>query len=292
MFGKDGLCNRLSQERLKDRKMCEYCAKYGHGNRWYLNPENYSDDLLKDKARQRIVDQIAAWGVDYYIDRSSRRARFTHVPLFGSLFKAAVDRATPGQHAGQVVALEEALAIVDLARDFVALPCMCRRLVGGKEVMTCLNFGPIKELTVARKPEEPMEELPPEEVKARLREFDKKGFVHQVVFAKLPFPIVICNCDRKYCASLKLRFLHGIDVACLKGHGVCVVDHSRCNGCSGRPECLRLCQFGALRWVPTDEVVVCEPQSCFGCGVCRQACPRGALRLVPKESLAALADVW
>lgn len=280
------------QGQPKDSRMCEYCAKYGHGNRWYLNPENYSDELLKDKARQRMVDQIAAWGVDYYIDRSTRQAPFVHVPLFGSLFKAVVDRVTPGRHAGQVVALEDALAIVDLARDFVALPCMCRRLVGGKEVMTCLNFGPIKELTIARKPEEPMEELSPEEVKAKLREFDKKGFIHQVVFAKLPFPIVICNCDRNYCTSMKMRFLHGIDVAFLKGHGICVVDHTRCNGCDGRPQCIQMCQFGALRWVPTDGVVVCEPQSCFGCGLCRQACPRGAIRMVPRESLAPVANVW
>ena len=70
------------------------------------------------------------------------------------------------------------------------------------------------------------------------------------------------------------------------------MDQARCDGCSGKPECLRMCQFGALRWVPTDDTVVCEPRTCFGCGVCRSACPHGALRLLPRESLASVRDVW
>jgi NAD-dependent dihydropyrimidine dehydrogenase PreA subunit len=272
--------------------MCEFCSKYGHRNRWYLNPENFSDELLRDKGRQKIIDQVVGWGVDYYIGRSSRLVPLAKMPLLGGLAKAYVNRTTPTQHAGQIVPLEDALKMVDLARDFVALPCMCRRLVGGRADMTCLNFGPIKELTANRRPEEPMEELPPKEVKARLRQFDKMGYVHQVAYAKLPYPIVICNCDRKYCTLLKFRFLYDLEIACLKGHDICMVDQARCDGCSGKPECVRFCQFGALRRVPTDGTVVCEPRNCFGCGVCRQSCPRGALRLIPRESLAPVREVW
>jgi NAD-dependent dihydropyrimidine dehydrogenase PreA subunit len=272
--------------------MCEFCSKYGHQNRWYLNPENFSDKLLQDKGRQKVLNHMAGWGVDYYIDRSTRLAPLTKAPLVGGLARAYANRTTPAQHGGQIMSLEDALRLVDLARDFVALPCMCRRLVGGRTEMTCLNFGPVKELTARYKPEEPMEELPPEEVKARLRQFDKMGYLHQVFYAKLPYPIVICNCDRKYCASLKFRLLWDVEKACLKGHEVCVVDQARCDGCSGKPECLRLCQFGALRWVPTDGAVVCEPRNCFGCGVCRAACPHGALRLLPRESLAPVRNVW
>lgn len=272
--------------------MCEFCVKYGHQNRWYLNPENFSDELLRDKGRQHVLDEIVAWGVDYYIDRYSRLTPLVKRPLVGGIVNWTFRRLAPGQHAGQVVPLEDAVKMVDLARDFVALPCMCRRLVGGKEEMTCLNFGPVKELTAERKPEEKMEELSPEEVKARLRDYDKKGYVHQVLWTKLPFPIVICNCDRKYCTSLKFRLSNGVDVACVKGHEICLVDPSRCDGCSGRPDCVHFCQFGALRWVPTDGVVVVEPRNCFGCGLCRQACPRGALRLVLRESLAPVREVW
>jgi NAD-dependent dihydropyrimidine dehydrogenase PreA subunit len=272
--------------------MCEFCSKYGHGNRWYLNPENFSDELLHDKARQRILGQIAGWGIDYHIDRSSRLAPLVNIPAVGRLLKGYINRITPSQHAGQVVPLEDALRMVDLARDFVALPCMCRRLVGGRNDMTCLSFGPIKELTARRKPEEPMEELPREEAKARLHRFDKIGYFHQVLYAKLPFPVVLCNCDRKYCTSLKLRFLYDLKMACLKGHGICMVDEARCDACAGKPECVRFCQFGALRWIPTEGKVVSEPRNCFGCGVCRQSCPRGALRLVPRESLVHMAEAW
>jgi NAD-dependent dihydropyrimidine dehydrogenase PreA subunit len=272
--------------------MCEYCVRYGHGNRWYLNPDNFSDDLLKDKGRQRLLNRMGKGAGDYYIDRSVRQVSLAKAPIVGGMFKAAFNRMARGEHAGQVVTLEDALQLVDLARDFVALACRCQRLVGAKEEMCCISFGPIKELIRRKEPEERMEELPLEEVKARLRQYDKKGYFHQALYAKLPYPVVICNCDRKYCTSLKMRFLDGVETALLKGHEICVVDHTRCNGCSGKPQCLRLCQFGSLRWVPTDEVVVCEPQSCFGCGLCRQACPRGALRLVPRESLAPVSKVW
>ena len=47
--------------------MCEFCSKYGHQNRWYLNPDNFSDKLLQDKGRQKVLDHTAGWGVDYYI---------------------------------------------------------------------------------------------------------------------------------------------------------------------------------------------------------------------------------
>ena len=148
--------------------MCEFCSKYGHQNRWYLNPDNFSDKLLQDKARLKVLDHTAGWGVDYYVERSSRLAPLTKVPLVGGLVKTYVNRTTPAQHGGQILSLEDALRLVDIARDFVALPCMCRRLVGGRTDMTCINFGPVKELTARYKPEEPMEELPPEEVKARV----------------------------------------------------------------------------------------------------------------------------
>jgi len=272
--------------------MCEFCAKYGHGNRWYLNPENFSDELMEDAERRAILEGMVGWGIDYVL---AQGAKFAPLLEMAALAQAATGQPAPlvpAESGMQVVSLEDALRIADIARDFVALPCMCRRLVGGRSDMTCLNFGPVKELERRQKPEEPMEELPREEVKNRLRLFDRKGYVHQVQYAKLPFPIVICNCDVKYCTVLKLRRDYSLQTAAIKGHEVCVVDPTLCDGCSGRPECVHFCQFGALRWVPTDEVVVVEPRNCFGCGVCRQSCPRGALRLVSREATPALREVW
>jgi NAD-dependent dihydropyrimidine dehydrogenase PreA subunit len=272
--------------------MCDFCTKYGHGNRWYLNPENFSEELLEDAERRAILESIAGWGIDYVMAQGAKFAPLLEMAILAQAATGQSPPLVPGDHAGQIIPLEDALKIVDIGRDFVALPCMCRRLVGARSDMTCLNFGPVKELERAQKPEEPMEELPREEVKNRLRLYDRMGYFHQVLYAKLPFPIVICNCDRKYCSALKLRSYYSLQVASLKGHDVCVVDTTLCDGCSGKPECVHFCQFGALRWVPTDQVVVSEPRNCFGCGVCRQSCPRGALRLVSREATPGLREVW
>jgi len=55
--------------------MCEFCEKHGHGNRWYLNPDNYSDEMMADRERQKLVEEICGHGIDYYINFSSTSAR-------------------------------------------------------------------------------------------------------------------------------------------------------------------------------------------------------------------------
>ena len=35
--------------------MCEFCHKHGEGKRWYLQAENYSDDLLSDLKRRQYI---------------------------------------------------------------------------------------------------------------------------------------------------------------------------------------------------------------------------------------------
>jgi len=270
--------------------MCEFCSQFGHGNRWYLNPDNFSDELLQDERRQKVLDMVAGWGIDYFMERATRPVV---PPASGAPGPAPtlVQMALAAGHAGQVITLEDALRLTDLARDFVAVPCMCRRLVGGLSETTCINFGPIKELTGLRKAEERVIELTRQEARQKLLQFDEIGFVHQVLYTGFPFPTVICNCDRKYCTSFKVRFLRHAPISVLRGHEICVVDPERCDGCSGRPQCLRLCQFGALRWAPTEGRVIAEPRECFGCGLCRQACPRGGLSLVKREGTL-VGEVW
>ncbi|HUY01608.1 MAG TPA: hypothetical protein VMV49_18740 [Candidatus Deferrimicrobium sp.] len=34
--------------------MCEFCASHGGKTRWYLNPDNFSKDLLEDKKRMKV----------------------------------------------------------------------------------------------------------------------------------------------------------------------------------------------------------------------------------------------
>jgi hypothetical protein len=38
--------------------MCEFCIKHGEGKKWYLEAQNYSDDLLSDIRRRKMIEQF------------------------------------------------------------------------------------------------------------------------------------------------------------------------------------------------------------------------------------------
>ncbi len=271
--------------------MCEFCSEHGQDNRWYLNPENFSDKLLEDPKRAKTIEKLVGWGIDYYVDFTSRVTEMVNWPVIGKLVKKAVDRIAPKEHGGQVVSLEDSLQLLEYARDFVLLPCACRRLVSHKQEMACLNFGPVKDLMLRYVPGEPIEELTLDEARKLVRDFDRRGYFHQVLYAKIPFPICICNCEERYCTSLKQRFANGVEVALYKGHDVCKVDAERCKECES-PWCASRCVFGAISYNPERGGVEVDASRCFGCGLCRGACVHDALSLVPREMVPQAAGKW
>jgi heterodisulfide reductase subunit A-like polyferredoxin len=198
------------------------------------------------------------------------------------------------EHAGQIVSLEDTLKIADLAENHVLQPCSCRRLVHGSIEMVCLGIGASRDLTRSYKPSEKIEPIDSEEAKARLREWDRRGLVHHVLYAKAPYPIGVCNCDQTYCTAFKTRFVFGIENMLMKGHEIAVVDQNRCDGCSsyGIPRCIHKCQFGALHWNRTENKATADSMTCFGCGVCRVACDKGAIRIVEREKIPVLRNRW
>jgi hypothetical protein len=122
--------------------MCEFCSKHGKGNRWYLNPENFSDEMMKDPQRVKTLEKLAGWGIEYYIDFTSRVTRLVNWPVLGKAAKAIVNRIAPNKHGGQVVSLEDSLQLLEYTKDFVLLPCECRKLVGYRDDMVCLRGMP------------------------------------------------------------------------------------------------------------------------------------------------------
>jgi heterodisulfide reductase subunit A-like polyferredoxin len=271
--------------------MCEFCAKHGQDNRWYLNPDNFSDKMMEDPQRRKVLEKVGGVGIEYYIDFSIKVTRMINWPVIGKTVKGIVSRMAPNEHGGQVVSLEDSLQLLEYAKDFVLLPCECRRLVGHREDMVCLNFGPIKELQRRLLPEGPLEELNLEEARDIVMRSDERGHFHQVLYAKMPFPICICNCDARFCTSLKQRYANNIEAAVFKGHEVCAVDAEICRFCE-EPLCVSRCSFGALHYDQDAGRVHVHLNNCFGCGLCRTVCERGALFLVPRESLPAAARMW
>ncbi|MEW6554518.1 MAG: hypothetical protein AB1384_09555 [Actinomycetota bacterium] len=271
--------------------MCEFCSKHGQGNRWYLNPDNFSDEMMKDPQRVKTLEKVAGWGIEYYIDFTSRMTQLANLPVIGKAVKAAINRVAPNEHGGQVVSLEDSLRLLEYARDFVLLPCECRKLVGNRDDMVCLNFGPIKGLQRRFLPDGPMEELTLDEARETVLRSDERGHFHQVLYAKVPFPICICNCDARYCTSLKQRWANNIEAAIFKGHELCAVDDELCRFCEN-PVCLTRCSFHALHYDPEAGRIHVHAADCFGCGLCRSDCPRGALSLVSREGVPAAAGRW
>ncbi|MHA1144549.1 MAG: ATP-binding protein [Candidatus Helarchaeota archaeon] len=268
--------------------MCEFCQKHGgSAKRWYLNPSNFREDLLEDKGRIKVLKDICGWGIDYYIDYASRMMSKTTWPVFGSVIRKIGNLMAPSRHSGQVIPIEEALQLLPLADNFVALECACCRLVSGERKPVCINFGPIKHYFETLKPSERMETLTLDEARARLKEHDEQGMIHQVLVAKMPYPIVICNCNLKYCTAFKQRLNWNVERAVLKSHHVIQIDQNKCDGCSDlkQPACVSRCQVNALIHDKENEKIIIKTERCFGCGVCRIACPTRALTLTEREPL-------
>ncbi|MHA1786076.1 MAG: ATP-binding protein [Candidatus Helarchaeota archaeon] len=276
--------------------MCQFCLEYGNGKKWYLNEENYSNDLIeKFKAMNPMINMLggtqkmdleigAAMNVDAMIPDHTNQEQLNKV-----------SKSIEGLHGGQVIPLEEAFMVIDLAKSFILVPCYCRRHFGGLEdMMTCLFLNPVSEMVPKNRPWEKYELLSKIEAKKKLVEFDKKGYVHSVYWAPLPIPIVICNCQYPYCIGMKLRLDYKVENGVKKGHSIGVIDAEKCNGCEGKeaPLCVHKCQFGAIRWNGDEKKALINPRACFGCGVCRTACPQKAITLTDRNKWPALKDEY
>lgn len=152
--------------------MCEFCSSHKR-KKWFLDPESYEEKLLEDKKRKNVLQKIAQ-GWEYYLrDSSDIVNKWTKYPLIGDLSKALINRLTKYEHGGQVITLNDALEVVDLAENHIVFPCACRKLVGLKEKGCCICFGPMKYLS---DPSEKMEEVDAEEIKLRLKDWHKAKY--------------------------------------------------------------------------------------------------------------------
>lgn len=283
--------------------MCEFCVKHGEGEKWYLQAKNYSEDLLSDLKRRKMISgferQMSPGSIRKnlsLLDRMERAPSFVRRAL-----TRRITNKMKKQHFGQVVPIEEIERILGFVNSVIRVGCICRKASTGKERRFCYavsmgpNGGEFAKIFNAVSPDfvagpdgSAMETLTRAEALVAMKEHEKEGLCHTVWTFRTPFIGGICNCDRADCLALKVTLSHAVPVL-FRGEYVARIDPEACNGCR---LCMRVCQFGALGYSAGEKTTVVDRRHCYGCGVCRSACPKNAIRLQSRADTADVAELW
>lgn len=276
------------QKDWSGRALCEFCTKHGEGKRWYEVMENYSRELLADKARQSYIDSFVK---NIRLRANSNMAMLewskNKLPITHSFIRKICTANQKNSHFGQVVPLEDAENIVDMVQSVTRIACVCRSITTGKDnARYCLLLGIDPSRSIKDWPElqASLETLTPQKAKEVLREFDKKGLVHSIWTFKTPFIGAICNCDHD-CLAYKIQISSDLMNLMFKAEYIARIDSDECVGCRS---CQRLCQFGAVEYSAANERCWINPAKCYGCGVCRNVCKKEAISLREGRDLAVL----
>lgn len=281
--------------------MCQFCHQHGDGKKWYLQAENYSEDLLADLERRNYLNRfIREIGSGHVSELEEKFKRGMQAPAWlRSIGYFFYERRSRRDHFGQVVPLDDLERVFGLANSIVRLPCICRKnSTGRSDAAYCIGLGidPNKLLDVRESflkafgsgpNTAAFERLTTTEALRLHREFEKKGLIHTLWTFKTPFIGAICNCDRADCLAM-LCYRYGYHLF-FRAEYVATVMSDRCVGCRS---CLRVCQFGAIGYSTVHETAFVDPLRCYGCGVCRSACEKGAIGLLPRRNHPVAGNLW
>ncbi|MHA2378738.1 MAG: 4Fe-4S dicluster domain-containing protein [Candidatus Thorarchaeota archaeon] len=286
--------------------MCKWCFKHGDGGKWYNNARLYSDELADEYSAREYLEEQWDNMETLFIRKifgfnSIGLGYKMQMPIIGRIIRWKVEnqihnegpRRNPARadgHFGQVIPLEDAQHIMGnlAAEPIIKNYCVCRWMQRGVKDAVCINFGQLSgviEKHVRYIPNDVKYKLDREEAIAALEEQNKRGYVASVWFQPVPYINAICSCETPECGGLRLRNDFNLDTVYKAEY---VIDVSR-NNCQGCKSCIRMCQFNALRYLPSIDKVIADLDKCFGCGVCRHACEHDALQLVHRESVPGMA---
>ena len=279
--------------------MCEFCVKHGEGKKWYLNAKNYSDDLLNDMKRRKFIEGGFGWINNIY----NTRIKFLkflplQIPMIGNIFRKIIKCNLLYEHWGQVVPIEDVAKILNFTNSVTRIPCICRKVVKGKDVRTCfavsLDPNKILALDIADKsffgkPDvSKFEKVDKKFALDFMRESETHGMIHTIWTFKAPFTCGLCNCELS-AGCLGMKMYEANAPITFRAEYVSLVDKDSCIGCQ---ECLKVCQFGAIAFDKKMEKVKIDLKKCYGCGICRTVCKKNAITLVDRNSIAEAASLW
>lgn len=281
--------------------MCEFCTKHGEGEKWYLQAKNYSDDLLSDVRRRRFVEEFVS-EPDALARDARRMDRLEKVPNFiKGVIRRIVTRRMKKVHFGQVVPIEEINQIFGFVNSIVRMACICRHTTLGKEKRYCYGIslapdggmlaeilGGVDASFFSGPDGAGLETLTRDEAISAFRAHEQEGLCHSVWTFHTPFICGICNCDRSDCLAMRSTVTHAMPVM-FRAEYVAEVSSDECTGCR---ECMRVCQFGAVTYSPSNKKTVIDQRWCYGCGVCRSVCKKNAIRLEERIKVPVAANLW
>lgn len=272
--------------------MCEFCVKHGEGKKWYEVSHNYSKELMAQADRESTVKKFLVTAprdiakITPILDRTQRR-----MPNIYRLIRMMGTWNRKKEHFGQVLPIEDAETVIDMAHCVTRIPCVCRAATRGRrDARYCLllNFDPQSIFGDFPELRASLEVLTPQRAKELLKEFDENGLVHSVWTFKSPFIGGICNCDQD-CIPYKYQVTTDLIQTMFKSEYLGEVSAARCVGCRS---CLKLCQFGAVQYSVVNQKCTINPFKCYGCGVCRSACKKDAIVLIDRDKIQGTEGVW
>lgn len=281
--------------------MCEFCHKHGEGKKWYLRAENYSEDLLSDVRRGKIIEKLFS-GTESLRADLENLGKLDRAPALirGALIRVLSNR-QKRVHFGQVVPIEDLERILGFVNTVVRLPCVCRKITVGREKRYCygLSISPGEgefsrilrrlERSYLEGPDTSgFEVLSKEDALRSLREHEREGLCHTVWTFRTPFIGGLCNCDRTDCIAMKATVTHEFPVM-FRAEYLAGIDPEKCTGCR---QCMKVCQFGAIAFSAARKKAAVDVRRCYGCGICRASCERDAVSLVERASVPAGANLW
>ena len=281
--------------------MCKWCMKHGAGKKWYMNSRNYQADVLgsEEEMKEYLSEQwmsmenlfirkikgFSSIGLGYKMK----------MPIIGKIIRASAEKMIHSEkkhrnpmrgdgHFGQALPFEDAKLILSelAAEPIIENYCLCRFMQRGVKERCCINFGALSEIIEKLPryiPKEGTVRIDRETAIKRLEENNKKGYIASVWYQPVPYINAICSCESPECGGLRLRTSFDLD-SFYKAEYIIQLNQDNCQGCK---QCVSMCQFSALRYVPSQKRVIVDYEKCFGCGVCRHACKHDALNLIPRE---------
>jgi ferredoxin len=281
--------------------MCEFCLKHGEGRKWYLEANNYSDDLLSDVRRRGMIEEFFSTPKALESEVESLEG-LKRAPAF---FRAVVTRIAQNKakktHYGQVVPLEDVEQIFEMVNSVIRVACICRHITVGEEKRYCYGIsmspdgGELGKMlrgldnSFLRGPDSVgIESVSKQEAISAFRDHEHEGLCHTIWTFRAPFIGGVCNCDRSDCLAMRCTVSEGFPVM-FRAEYVASVDRDACNGCR---QCMRVCQFGAIGYSASNKKVAIDSSQCYGCGICRSVCSTDAIRLEDRASVPMVANIW